>query len=337
MKGRMWELSIPLRSPFATAAGRIAERRVILVSISDEAFTGWGEAAPYPGITPDTIGDAWRTLERGSVLSPTASAAIDEATADLTARRNGKPLWESIGGVSRSIQSSIAVGLEEDPVARISATGARAVKLKIQPGSDVVRVNDVRAAFPDLPIGVDANGSYRWGDRNSLLEMDGLGVQYVEQPFPADDLTSHAGLRDEIVAAVALDEPIDSETSAIRAIEADACDMLVIKPARVGMAAARAIHDLALTAGLRIKASGLLETEIGRAHTFAIATLPAAVHSDIADASSYLAGGVADTAFDVPSGDRYPGNRAGIGFDPDPASFAPYVVRETPLGSRIWD
>ncbi|MFV9673620.1 MAG: enolase C-terminal domain-like protein, partial [Acidimicrobiia bacterium] len=207
MKGRMWDLSIPLRSPFSTAVTTVVERRIVLVSISDGEHTGWGEAAPYPGVTPDSIEDAWRTLERGSVLSPTAGAALDEATADLMARRTGTPLWASIGGASRPIPTSVAIGFDEDPVERIEATGAGGAKLKIRPGSDVSRVAEVRSAYPDLLIGVDANGSYRWEDRSNLLAMDGLGVEYIEQPFPADDLVSHSQLRDEIVASVALDEP----------------------------------------------------------------------------------------------------------------------------------
>lgn len=333
----MWELSIPLRSPFSTAVTTVAERRVVLVSISDGEFTGWGEAAPYSEVTPDSVDDAWRTLERGSVLSPTAAAALDEATADLSARRVGTPLWASIGGASRPIPTSVAVGLDEDAAERIEATGAGGVKLKIQPGSDVSRVAEVREAFPDLLIGVDANGSYRWEDRSSLLAMDGLGVAYIEQPFPAVDLVSHSHLRDEIVAAVALDEPIDSEAAAIRAIEADACDLLVVKPARVGMTAARIMHDLALAADLRIKASGLLETEIGRAFTFGIATLPGAIFSDVAEASWYMDGSVLSLDDEPSSPSPIPRNAAGIGFDPDPAVFARYVVRASDLGSRIWD
>ena len=186
-------------------------------------------------------------------------------------------------------------------------------------------------------IGVDANGSYSWEDRSGLLAMDGLGVAYVEQPFAADDLVSHARLRDEIVASVALDEPIDSETAAIQAIEAGACDLLVVKPARVGMTAARGIHDLALSAGLRIKASGLLETETGRAFSLAIATLPGAVFSDIAEASWFLDGSTLSIGGDSLSHGSSPTNATGIGFDPDPAVFARYEVRASDLGSRIWD
>jgi len=332
----MWELSIPLHEPFVNAAVTVEERRVVIISICSDGTVGWGEAAPYPGITPDTADDAWETLQRGSVLSPSAAAAIDEAEADFQARRFGRPLWENIGGSLRSIATSVALGLGDDPVQRVEATGAAAVKLKIRPGNDVARVAAVKEALPNTPVGVDANGSYRWEDRGALLELDGFGVDYIEQPFAADDLASHARLRDEMVAPIALDEPIDSATAAIRAIEAGACDLVVVKPSRVGLAASRVIHDIALAAGLRIKASALLETEIGRASTLAVATLPAASHSDIAPSSWYMAGGIGGTEPDSTSGSITPSNLPGIGFTPDPETFAPYVVREAAISQTAW-
>jgi len=336
MEGHMWELSIPLREPFVNAAVTVNERRVVIISTAGDGNIGWGEAAPYPGITPDTADDAWSTLQRGSVLSPSAAAAIDEAEADLQARSDDRPLWDTIGGSRRSIATSVAVGLADDPVQRVEATGAAAVKLKIRPGNDVARVAAVRRALPNTPVGVDANGSYRWEDRGALLELDGLGIDYVEQPFEPGDLASHARLRDELVASVALDEPIESTEAAIRAIEAGACDLVVVKPSRVGLAVSRVIHDIALAAGLRIKASGLLETEIGRASTLAVATLPAAAHSDIAPSSWYLTGGIGGSEPDATPGSITPSNDPGIGFTPDPESFAPYLVREAPISQRIW-
>ena len=335
--GHVWELSVPLRTPFVNANSTVADRRVIILSIGDGSVAGWGEAAPYPGITPDSVDDAWDTLKRGSVLAPSAAAAVDEALSDLGARRDGQPLWRVIGGSRPRVPTSIAVGLEEDPVERVETTGAAGVKLKIQPGSDANRVAPVRAAFPDLPIGVDGNGSYRWEDRRSLLPLDDHGIDYIEQPFPPGDLGSHARLRDEMVAAVALDEPIDSTSAAIAAIEADAADILVVKPSRLGMAAAMAIHDIALAAGLRVKASGLIETAVGRAFTLAIATLPAAAHSDIAAPSWYLDGGVEAPSRMFSEGQMMPSERPGIGLDSDPFLFERYVVRESSLGSRIWD
>jgi O-succinylbenzoate synthase len=337
MEGRMWELALPLRAPFVNANGRITDRRVVLVAVSDGRNTGWGEAAPFPGATPDTIDNAWETLERGAVLSPTAAAAVDQAGSDLDARRSGRPLWAAIGGTQRAVGTSIAVGLGEDPAERVAATGARGVKLKIRPGDDVRRVAAVRTTYPDLPIGVDANGSYRWDQREALIELDALGVGYVEQPFAAEDFVSHARLRNEVVAAVALDEGIDSTGAAIRAIEADACDLLVVKPGRLGIRAARAVHDIALAAGLRIKASGLLETDVGRAHTLAVASLPAAAWSDIAVASWFVDAAISAEGPAVVDGRVALAELPGIGVEPDPAVFAPYVVRESVLGSMIWD
>lgn len=331
MEGRMWELAIPLMSPFVNAAVRIEERRTVLVEVRDGVVAGWGEAAPFPGITPDTVGDAWSSLERGSVLSPTAAAALDEALADLDAHRREEPLWRAIGGSGRPVPTAVAVGLDEDPIERIESTGADGAKLKIRPGDDVDRVAAVVDAHPDIPIGVDANGSYRWSDRDALLSLDGIGVAYIEQPFATDDLESHAQLRAEVVAPVVLDETIDSRDAAIRAIEAGACDIVGVKPGRLGISNARVIHDIALAAGLRIKASGLVETGVGRAHARAIASLPGAVYSDIAEASWFLEGSVGEG----PAAEAT--EQPGIGFVPDPEQFASYVVREAALGSRIWD
>jgi len=188
-----------------------------------------------------------------------------------------------------------------------------------------------------IPVGVDANGSYTWEGRDPLLELDRIGVAYIEQPFAADDLDAHTRLRDEIVAPVALDEPIDSEVAAIRVIERGAADLIVVKPSRLGVTASRTIHDVALAAGLRIKASGLIETAVGRAHTLAIASLPAAVFSDVARPGWFLTGGVEPGGTDGPAGTITALSRSGAGVDPDPEIFAPYVVGESPLGSRIWD
>ena len=59
MQTRLIELAIQLTRPFETAAGRIEQRRTVLVGITEDGTTGWGEAAPYPGMTTDTIDGVW--------------------------------------------------------------------------------------------------------------------------------------------------------------------------------------------------------------------------------------------------------------------------------------
>jgi O-succinylbenzoate synthase len=329
---RLIELAIPLLHPFTTARGAESARRIVLVGVHGDGNTGWGEAAPYPGITRESIDEVWQALTSGGALPPTAAAAVEEAEADLEARRRGVPLWQAVGGSGNPVQGSIAVGLSDDPVAAVARDvdrGYRAVKMKIQPGFDREVVGPVRDRFPTLTIGVDGNGSYAWEDRGPLLALDALGVAYIEQPFAPLDLDAHRRLRDEAMAAVALDEPIDSIEAAGRIVERGAADLLVVKPARLGLEACRVIHDLALAAGLRVKASGLLETGIGRAHTLAVATLPGAIHSDLALSGDFFETDPVSTHSTLTGGRFVPSIEAGIGCRPDDAAMAPYVVRET--------
>jgi O-succinylbenzoate synthase len=329
---RLIELAIPLLHQFTTAHGAESARRIVLVGVRHDGSTGWGEAAPYPGITRESIDEVWQALTSGGALPPTAAAAVEEAEADLEARGRGVPLWQALGGSGNPVQGSIAVGLSDDPVAAVARAvdrGYRAVKMKIQPGFDREVVRSVRERFPTLTIGVDANGSYTWEDRGPLLSLDALGVAYIEQPFARLDLEAHRRLRDETAAAVALDEPVDSIQAAARIVDAGAADLLVVKPARLGLEACRTIHDLALAAGLRVKASGLLETGIGRAHTLAVATLPGAIHSDLAIAGDFFEADPVITHSTLTGGEFVPSFEAGIGCDPDAEGMAPFVARQT--------
>jgi len=333
METRLIELAIPLTRPFDTAAGTIDQRRTVLVGLTDHGTTGWGEAAPYPGMTTDTIDGVWASLSgETSALTPSAAAALEGAKADLAARLGSEPLWKTLGGTARPLMTSVAIGIDADPIDRIKATGAAAAKLKIRPGDDVRRVDRLRERYPELTIGVDANGSYSWGERDALLELDRFDVAYIEQPFPAADLRSHAGLREEMLADVAVDEPIDSAQAAIGAIEAGAADVLVVKPGRIGLGACRVIHDLALAAGIRVKASGLLETAIGRAHTLAVATLPGAVHSDVALDSWFYASATGSPRLVVVDGSITASAEPGIGVSPDLDALAPHVIRDITIG-----
>ena len=201
--------------------------------------------------------------------------------------------------------------------------------------TNVRRVEVVRNAYPDLPISVDANGAYSWEDRDALLALDRFDVTDIEQPFAPGDLQSHAALREEVLAAVSIDEPIDTVAAAVEVIEAGAAGIIVVKPSRIGLEACRTIHDVALAAGLRVKASGLVETAVGRAHTLAVALLPGAVYPDVADDAWFF-----KTATGVPppliSGGWVSAPDApGIGVDPDLEALGPYVVRETTITRSV--
>ena len=172
-------LDIPLRFPFSTAGTSIDRRRVVLVRVGEGATAGWGEAAPFPG--QDESVDALIEAAVTGTVSATLAAALDEAVNDHDARVHGVPLLPI---AASAVPMCLAVGVDGavDRVAEIVDQGVTAVKMKVAPDA-VAHVADVRAAHPDLTIGVDGNASF--GDLNRIdtgMFMD-LGLAFAEELF----------------------------------------------------------------------------------------------------------------------------------------------------------
>jgi O-succinylbenzoate synthase len=68
------------------------------------------------------------------------------------------------------------------------------VKLKIEPGWDVVPVEEVRARHPEVVLQVDANTAYTLADASHLARLDAFDLLLIEQPLPEDDIRGHAQL-----------------------------------------------------------------------------------------------------------------------------------------------
>ncbi len=327
---RLVEVEIPLRRPLRTARGKVTSRRTVLVGAVAGSVVGWGEAAPYPGLQAETVDDVWEALCAGGEPPPTGAAALAEACADLAARLAGEPLWRRLGGRPDPVPAGVALGIGPDLLARAAeavAAGYRAIKLKIAPGVDLDPLRRLRERFPALTVGLDANGGYRWSDLPTLRRLDALAPAYLEQPFPAADLAAHARLREELTTPVALDEYVDSPGAAEEIVAAGAADLLVVKPGRLGPEGCRAVHDVAVAAGLHIRASGLLETGIGRAHTLAVATLSGVVSTDVAAAGFHAAIDPVAPALRPENGVVTPPAGPGLGVAPDPGLLAEVARR----------
>lgn len=320
------ELGIPLHHRFSNSRAAISERRVVLVGITEDGITGWGEAAPYPGHTPETVEDVWEALAAGgadasrgsrSQIPATASAALEQARTDLAARRAGIPLWSYLGGSGQPSMACAAIGLEESPdrlaarVERMVQAGARQVKIKIEPGRDVDHLRAVRERFPGLTVGADANGSYR-PDEPAPAELDDLGLAYLEQPLPAADLEGHAALRGRLVTPICLDEAATTAEAVERIIQQEAADLVSIKPAILGPAPTLSAIELLSSAGVGVKIGGLVETSVGRAHALALASRPAVSYTDLVPPLWLLSADPSPHAWDVVDGRLFPLNKQGL-------------------------
>jgi O-succinylbenzoate synthase len=344
---RLVEVALPFHRPFSIARATVRSRRTVLVGLSDGTHTGWGEAAPFPGVTPDDPTEVWDALRdhAGAVIGGTpvdglpltAAAAVDEARHDLAARSAGVTLIEHIGGSHGPIRGCAAIGLTDtvDELVRVVsdvvAAGFRSIKLKIKPGWDVEPLRAIRDSFAGLIVAVDANGAYLDPHDPVLGLVDGLGPSYIEQPLPASDLGGHAFLRSRLDSPICLDESVPTVRAAAQVLEAEAADIICIKPGRLGVADSVAVHDLATDNGVAIKATGLLESGIGRAHSIAVGCLPSVTDHDLATTGWYFAGDVADRPFVMEDGFIFPPTGPGIGVTVDEAALDALAVRESEL------
>ena len=316
---------------------------MVLIAITEAGVTGWGEAAPYPGVTTEDADDVWKALRsRGnavlsrdpSALPVTASAGVDQAWEDLTARQEGVPLWSRVGGASRAVRACAAIGLERSPgqtvnrVEHAVEAGIREVKVKIEPGRDLEFLRAVRSRFPRLTVAADANGSYEADDR--LFEVvDSLALAYLEQPLPAHDLSAHNILRDRLVTPVCLDESAATLAGAMEVIEHGAADIVSAKPGLLGVTGVRQVMKRAEATGVEVKIGGLVETSVGRAHALALATRQSVRFTDLVPPRRLLATDVSRHPWDLADGNFSLPEGTGLGIDVDTleGSAAGYVTR----------
>lgn len=362
----LYHISMPLVAPFGTSFGVQTERQCLILALHSEGLTAWGEcvATNDPGYSYETAVTAWHVLAdflipavlgrdvqqpgdvqqwmRGVRGHPLAKATLDQAAWDLIAQRDGVSLAQKLAepyeqgprarvpvGVSVGTQPAIAQTL--DVVAGYLAQGYGRIKLKIKPGHDLALAQAARRAFPDTPIMLDANSAYTLDDAPLFQAMDDLDLLMIEQPLGYEDIYEHSRLRPQIQTSLCLDESITSLAQARTALALGACDVINVKPSRVGgWTVARQIHDLCVANGIRLWVGGMLETGVGRAAQLALAALPGfTLPGDISATARYYAQDIAtpfflnadDSTITVPTA-------PGLGVEVDAARLSDVTLRK---------
>ena len=193
----------PLDKPFRIARGVRIEARVILVTVSDGQHIGRAEAVPSKRYG-ETVASAVAQLEqifsngeridrrRVQQLLPAGVArnALDCALWDLEAKISGKRAWELANiEVADAVQTALTISLDT-PERMAAAAKGNAPILKLKLGGDdldLPRVEAVRQKAPDARLLVDANESWSPSHyRDIVSALHRLGVELIEQPFPAN-------------------------------------------------------------------------------------------------------------------------------------------------------
>lgn len=301
------EILLPLKEPFQISSGVVKDRRICLLELrNSEGVVAWSEcvAGDFPNYSPETIDTAWiairdwiaprvldkifegpqaiyEVLEADFRGHSMAKAAVEMGMWELAARIEGISLAKLLGGVRKSLEVGISLGIRRNPdelakqVRDSLARGYRKVKIKIMPGKDIDYVRKVRESVGEAaPLMVDANNAYHYRDLEHLKKLDAFNLLMIEQPLSWDDLVRHAKLQSALKTPICLDESITSVERAEDMITLGSGRIINIKPGRVGgFLSSIAIHDLCANHKIPVWCGGMLESGIGRAYNVALASL----------------------------------------------------------------
>ena len=259
---------------------------VLVATVEHQGLRGRGEAAGvyYRGETAATmaiqVGEIEPSLNRQELLAlmPAGGArnAVDCALWELESLQTGQPVWRLAGlNEVRPLLTTYTLGADEAGAMAERArqfASARALKLKlVGDGADAERVAAVRAARPDVWMGVDANQGFTRDSFDALLPtLVAARVQLVEQPFPRDRDDWLDGLRSPI--PLAADESVQDR----RDIEALAgrVNVINIKLDKCGgLTEALAMVALARRLGLKVMVGNMVGTSLSTAPGFVLGQL----------------------------------------------------------------
>ena len=297
-------LHLGLRDPFRIARmdhssdGGVT---TVVVELRDDRYPGLvgvGEGYPdrFYGETPETMAAVFplllaaigETAPDGSGLMAAdlamesairghgaARCAVDIALHDLAGKVTGRPVHELRGLSAELPPTDFTIGIDEPEVVAQRAARAAAfpaLKIKLGGPKDLATLEAVRAVFAG-PIRVDANTGWVPEEAAELLpELERLGVELIEQPFPARRLDQLRWLQERsslpIVAdeSCVLPEDLDGLVGVV--------DGVNIKLAKCGgIGPAKRMLERARELGFRTFLGCMEETQVGIAGSAVVASL----------------------------------------------------------------
>ena len=191
-------------APFRIAGFLFDYQDAVVVTLEDGGQRGRGEACGVYYLDDDAprmvaAVESHRQRIEGGIdrtalqqLLPPGGArnALDCALWELEARRSGKPVWELAGlDPPQPLVTTFTLGADEPSVMAQGARNfaqAQALKVKLtgELELDVARVKAVRAARPQVWLGVDANQGYTRATLDRLISaLVEQNVAQLEQPL----------------------------------------------------------------------------------------------------------------------------------------------------------
>jgi L-Ala-D/L-Glu epimerase len=297
-------LHLGLRDPFHIARedhDSGTSVTTVVIELRDDRFpdhVGLGEGYPdrFYDVTPETMAATFPLLleaigeiqpgEAGLVAAELAMdlairghgatrCAIDIALHDLVGKVTGQPVHQLRGLSAEIPPTDFTIGIDDPAIVAQRATRAAdfpALKIKVGGPEDLATLEAVRAVFAG-PIRVDANTGWLPEEAVDLLpELERLGVELIEQPFPADRLDQLRWLQERSSLPLVADESAVTIEDLERLVGVVAG--VNVKLAKCGgIGPAKRMLGRARELGFRTFLGCMEETSVGIAGSAAVASL----------------------------------------------------------------
>lgn len=234
---QFYKYHLPFKQPLETSGQTFEHREGIIIKSSADDFTCYGEAAPLPGYSSETIKEVERTIRNMSSilttalskknpvkalqnlyeeedLSPSLQFGLDSLGYQLEANRAGKTLQEYLfENFNYEVPVNALGSLQSDNYLENTEThiaeGFRTIKYKVGLNfdSELNRLQRIRSRYPEITIRVDANQA--WTTKEALRncqKLESLNIEYCEEPLKEPKPENFQVLKQNSSLPLALDE-----------------------------------------------------------------------------------------------------------------------------------
>jgi len=241
MKLALYEFDLPLRHVFTISRGSISVQKTLIVELRKDGLCGYGEATvnPYYGATIENMAsvlesvrddlercslddpaELWESLHPTLRDNPFAHCALDQAVHDLWGKKLGQPVYRLWGlSLDDLPVTDYTIGIDEIDVmvAKMQEFPDWPVyKIKLGTPHDLDIIRELRT-HTDAVFRVDANCG--WSAEETIQnsrELKSLGVEFIEQPLPADRWDDMRQVHAESELPIIADESCIVETDVDR-------------------------------------------------------------------------------------------------------------------------
>ncbi|MGI4797499.1 MAG: dipeptide epimerase [Janthinobacterium lividum] len=287
-----------LAQPFRISGHVFETTEVVVATVFDGTHRGRGEGGGVYYLGDDAshmrnaLDGARSAIEEGltrknlrAILPPGgARNAVDCALWELEAARAGQPVWQLAGlPAPKPLLTTFTLGADQPDIMANGArryVHARAIKIKLtgELDLDIARVQAIRAARPDVWLGVDGNQGFGIDDLDPLVAaLHEQRVSLLEQPLARGREADLDGYQS--VVPIAGDESILSLADVATAV--GRFDVINIKLDKSGgLTEALLMAAEATRRGLGVMVGNMIGTSLAMAPAFVLGQLCEVVDLD---------------------------------------------------------